>query len=63
MKHTEAQVTVCKVNGIDTSDFVEWVGKTAVFRYEGRYAMVNEHGSVTYCEEAMYDAHKAGVPK
>ena len=40
---------------------IEWVGKTMILPFENRYALINEHGSVTYCEEAMLEAHKAGA--
>lgn len=61
---TDAQKAVIKANGLkDRLDFVEWIGTTALFHFEGRYALVNEHGSITYCDEAMLEAHKAGIPQ
>lgn len=64
---TKDQLRACKNGRLDPSTGA-WQGSTLVLEHWGggdqkMYALVNEHGSVTYCPEAMLAAHLRGVPE
>lgn len=51
--------------GLSADEAIGWHGNTIMFRWphgNDLIALVNEHGSVTYCPEVMLETHLRGIP-